>query len=43
MGRSLVGGDVGRLDEGGELVCKVDRLRVGGLVVWVGVGGEFAE
>ena len=43
VGRSLVRGDVGRLDEVGELVRKVDRLLGVGRVVRVGLGGEFAE
>ena len=41
VGRSLVRGHVGCLDEVGEFVRKVDRLLgVGGVV---GLGGEFAE
>jgi len=41
VGRSLVRGDVGRLDECGELVGKVDRLRVGWMVR--GMRWELAE
>lgn len=40
VGRSLMGGDVGCLDEVGELVCKVDRLLLVGGVVRVGLRGE---
>lgn len=40
MCRSLMGGDVGRLYEVGEFVCKVDRLLVVSGVVRLGLGGE---